>query len=62
MRESKTVWVTPELIVLTRKRPEEAVLAACKWDSSHSGPNVSFGACERNGTDCELACDANVPS
>jgi hypothetical protein len=32
MTESKKAWVTPELIVLVRNNPEEAVLVACKWD------------------------------
>ena len=30
MTESKKVWVEPELIVLVRHNPEEAVLANCK--------------------------------
>ena len=30
MAESKKVWVEPELIVLVRNKPEEAVLGACK--------------------------------
>jgi hypothetical protein len=31
MTESKKAWVTPELIVLVRSKPEEAVLGACKY-------------------------------
>jgi hypothetical protein len=30
MTESKKVWVEPELIVLVRNKPEEAVLEGCK--------------------------------
>jgi hypothetical protein len=30
MTESKKAWVTPELIVLVRSKPEEAVLGVCK--------------------------------
>jgi hypothetical protein len=37
-------WSRPELIVLVKGKPEEAVLAACKTEGS-SGPNVNFGAC-----------------
>lgn len=29
-QESKKPWLTPELIVLVRSKPEEAVLQACK--------------------------------
>ena len=32
MTESKKVWVEPELIVLVRHQPEEAVLTACKQE------------------------------
>jgi hypothetical protein len=35
----KKIWVTPELIVLVRSKPEEAVLTACKPNGS-SGPDV----------------------
>ena len=30
MTESKKAWVEPELIVLVRNNPEEAVLTVCK--------------------------------
>ena len=30
-KETKAGWKTPELIVLGRSRPEEAVLTACKY-------------------------------
>ncbi len=29
-QEQKKAWVTPELIVLVRSKPEEAVLTGCK--------------------------------
>jgi len=29
MTESKKAWMEPELIVLVRSKPEEAVLSAC---------------------------------
>ena len=34
MTESKKVWVKPELIVLVRSKPEEAVLVGCKTTGS----------------------------
>ena len=48
MKENKKGWVTPELIVLVRSNPEEAVLAGCKsiggkvgnlfWDTGCMSP------------------------
>jgi hypothetical protein len=37
-------WSKPELIVLARSRPEEAVLAACK-NSSEAGPGYTYSGC-----------------
>jgi len=34
----KKEWKTPELIVLVRNKPEEAVLSACK------GPPIPYGS------------------
>lgn len=56
----KKTWVTPELIVLVRSKPEEAVLAACK--GNQEGPIDGHGplclaACGAGGP-----CNANVPS
>jgi len=42
--ERKSGWVTPELIVLVRNKPEEAVLAACKF--SQTGPEADFSTCD----------------
>lgn len=54
--EMKKEWKTPELIVLVRSNPEEAVLAACKW-SFQNGP---FDGCLKfGGVD---PCDALAPS
>ncbi len=35
MAETKKAWVRPELVVLVRSRPEEAVLTGCK------GPGIA---------------------
>jgi len=37
MTESKKAWVEPELIVLVRSKPEEAVLGTCKG-VAYTGP------------------------
>ena len=62
-------WITPELIVLTAGRPEEAILAACKTGhdfngSTSGGPQSSHGICEYQsvtGVPC-AACQALSPS
>ena len=52
MTESKKVWVEPELIVLVRNNPEEAVLMNCK-DGVHAGPTSNNYVCSTGGcTDC----------
>ena len=45
MTESKKVWVEPELIVLVRHKPEEAVLFACKAQTSGDGAEASNDGC-----------------
>jgi hypothetical protein len=42
MKKGKRIWSKPELIVLVRNRPEEAVLLACKGDYVY-GVGVSSG-------------------
>ncbi len=56
----KKEWVTPELIVLVRSNPEEAVLETCKHGTTipDSGPATNF-------RDCNLSCAVcagNAPS
>ena len=38
-------WVPPKLLVLTRNRPEEAVLTACKGLLGTSGSSSAFNLC-----------------
>ena len=40
-------WQRPELTVLVRSKPEEAVLTACKYDTktASTGSNVSYNGC-----------------
>jgi hypothetical protein len=40
MSKEKKAWVTPELIVLVRNKPEEAVLVMCKLASSGADSKV----------------------
>ncbi len=39
MKANKVIWQKPELVVLVRSRPEEAVLKGCKT-SGRDGPDV----------------------
>lgn len=52
-KEQKDGWETPRLIVLTRNKPEEAVLTTCK--SGTSGPATSgqgWGMCASMCSEC----------
>ena len=41
---NKTKWAKPKLVILTRGKPEERVLAACKGDHGE-GPVHEWGPC-----------------
>lgn len=43
-KKAKAIWKTPELIVLVRSKPEEVVLATCKFHST-SGPYTTNKGC-----------------
>ncbi len=47
----KKAWMTPELTVLVRSRPEEAVLVGCKL-VGNSGPQSELGSCEMDFAGC----------
>lgn len=47
----KKEWVAPELVVLVRSHPEEAVLTVCKGTGT-SGP-VQVGHCTPFGVNCD---------
>jgi hypothetical protein len=53
--QAKKEWKTPELIVLVRSKPEEAVLTACKAMADGSGSNTLAGGCAQ-GTQCDPDC------
>jgi hypothetical protein len=48
---TKKPWVTPELIVLVRSKPEEAVLATCKYSGK---PGPSFNNCKIKAGPCTV--------
>jgi hypothetical protein len=52
MELQKKAWVTPELIVLLRGRPEEAILQGCKGGDWDVLPGSSRGTCY--GATCEI--------
>ena len=61
-QSQKKVWRTPELIVLVRSKPEEAVLAACKAWLTTSGPFATQVWCVYDtGAGCG-ACNSDAPS
>jgi len=49
MKENKKEWVTPELIVLVRGKPEEAVLVSCKAGADIAGSVVLATGCGNPG-------------
>ena len=57
----KKEWSDPELIVLVRSKPEEAVLDACKI-SNWPGPVSELGSCAGGGPVLCLICFKSVAS
>jgi hypothetical protein len=49
----KKEWKTPELIVLVRSNPEEAVLTACKNSTVSSGTSDWFANCSYGPGTCK---------
>ena len=45
MNGERKMWEKPELVVLLRSKPEEAVLAFCKLSAGSSGPINGAGWC-----------------
>jgi len=67
MSAGKSSWITPELIVLDRSKPEEAVLHACKAQWIFTGSNArNFGCFQKRQKgetqSCLHACMANANS
>jgi len=62
MENEKSRWKKPELIVLLRSKPEEAVLDACKTTGSPSGSNGRDNTCYAGMDPCEAGCWSLVGS
>lgn len=53
----KPEWKTPELIILTRNKAEEAVLLGCKIGADGNfGPNSNNNACYNTTNFCPSGC------
>jgi hypothetical protein len=59
MSKEKKEWRTPELVVLVRGRPEEAVLQQCKG-GTHSGTLALYNGCAAISTApyCNVICQS----
>ncbi len=63
----KKVWIRPELIVLTRSKPEEAVLSVCKV-MDELGPTAGYDGdevyyqCDNSAWDGATPCYDTNPS
>jgi hypothetical protein len=58
--QAKKEWKTPELIVLVRSNPEEAVLLGCK-DCGLAGAGTHYSCCMA-GLNCDWVCQYSGPS
>jgi len=57
MPESKKNWVKPEIIILVRSNPQNAVYGVCRAFHAN-GPNNMHNGCElHEGGTCPGACD-----
>ena len=62
MTENKKEWSEPELIVLVRSKPEEAVLTVCKYWLASTGSDNVFSSCYSITNPCSPACDYQMSS
>ena len=59
---TRRAWSGPELIVLVRRQPEEAVLTGCKmYKAGASSTNGIFSVCLTKGQ-CETECQGSAVS
>jgi hypothetical protein len=59
---TKRVWSAPELVVLGRGRPQEAVLIICRSWNPSTGPDSVFNSCYSITNPCSPACNSQVGS
>jgi len=57
---TRRAWSRPELIVLVRGGPEEAVLTACKDATRMLAANNAAGNCRQSSGDCSTCNDLLV--
>ena len=50
--QAKKEWETPELIILVRSKPEDAVLLECKIDTGKWGSEVLDKGCIKSMPSC----------
>ena len=65
MAENKKSWVMPEMVVLARNTPQEAVLSGCKNGPIYTvSSNDSWGGCYALpwANPCAYTCDTLVAS
>lgn len=57
IRKSKRMWIKPELVILARNKPEEAVLESCQGPGSMANPMTTHEGCIDNVySDCGMQC------
>jgi hypothetical protein len=62
-KESPEVWTPPEVIILVRSEPEEAVLTACKGNYSYpKASDGNYDNCRDYETACIEICNSTVTS
>jgi hypothetical protein len=59
---TKKVWQRPELVVLVRSMPEEAVLGNCKGTGGTSRDSLNGGCYQDNRGACGRSCNNIVTS
>lgn len=62
MEKKKKKWVQPELTVLVRSKPEEAVLDNCKMHAYEGGPTYDYTGCSINLIPCGGQCSSKGSS
>ena len=57
----KKIWEKPKLIILLRGRPEEMVLASCKYTKLKNGPaNKNTQCITKSGKNCVVCSTAGT--
>lgn len=62
MSHCKKTWVKPELIVLARTQPEEAVLLTCKYAMLSGDSETGYWSCMMQGDPSCVFCSDPKPS